>query len=1222
MRTNLRRLWATLLLVIFSSSNLSPAAQPFMVSLSNHTLRATGLEESKQKGPLERALLQQNISTSGLEEAVVLDATVPYQYAWRTNEFNELWPAADDRDPKLARFERLYNQPLDGHPEGDIQNFSPDGVPEELARWVADNGMTPERVSKSIEWIHKMHPYDRERFISLQQLPSIQRFLAAHPEARFNLIGVREDKSKVGSFKIGQYMDEYRTKILKADHPGEVNFPGAVMYSSGNAIQGDVETLAWLKEQGLVPQDFKITMVAMKFLKPKKRKMIDEFKARKLVDEIVDPNDIAQEYLADLQAGTVPDNHKNLAVDPVTLEDINQVLKLLDWWSEKHGRAHIYASNSLSAVVGGARIYDDVLQAFTQGREHLQALLGADAWPLPAQPDVFVMPAAGGGPFGGIPFRARQLGHATKTIGPMPTIRTASIAEGLGIQMIQELARNLARLLGTNQMQLTEVSERAILKAFVELHDAGIEVEPSSAIAYAQVLYLMENKPEFFSQFLAENKRPMTLVAILTGHNFEPSDVAWAWAKVEELRLKEPHALRADPTQRQPAVSLAKGLQQVVVLSSGTEQTRGKALRQAVIDWRAQPENPKPTVTTVANPPKNLKWLIETKPDVILVAATPEEAQQDGLLKSAITVLGDAGIPIRYVPFPGKVAKSLNPLVQAPPQPKSSGLEEDVARETEERTPEEAYGIIQGLRIQGEVHVKYPIRAGSRANPIILSPLEAPLDWDSLKQAEEAIQLQEVLKFLVNGETGKVKFRTRMEPAPITVTIFRPNSGLPVSNPSGGGPFGRRPRAAGPGGIGKGLPPPKELLPRVSRLGDLAKELRERTGVPVGQQSAGQEETVAPADVRVLVLASSTENRLKAMRGAREVLNSHGVGEEQVIGSSQIPLLERQLNRLLTEGHAPTIVLLSNSIPIADVQQMLGHKFPSATIPIIGFQETTDGNGVDLISAQAVTRYVLPSLFFPPMQNTVLGVGIAGLRGGDVDTVPLPEDLADPDAEDVSRQPASGLEEKLLTVPTPPSQPVWLTAEDGIQLLERLLGEGESRSIYSVRHRGDLSVPHFAAVVSKVGGVIKVGTVGKLSFPLQSVMVRAEGYFIVKPNGNIFVIDAEDAGQKADVSLRGSFPTVSVDSLAPAPVLEEKTQPNPERVTVPETVDLVEYLRTRVPGYIRTGEAGRIDFANLDRGFLTPWISGIDITSDRRIVSAVLDEPPAGQDRWGSIFWI
>ncbi len=895
MRTNLNQFLAALLLVGLSFANISPVPQLFMVSLSNHTLRAVGLEEGTQKNSLSDALKN---NASGLEEAVVLDASVPYQYPWRTAEFDELWPNADDRDPKLERFQRLFNQDLDGHPEGEIQLTSPNGNPDELARWIAENNMTPQRVAESIEWIHKMHPYDKERFISLQQLPSIQAFLAAHPEARFNLIGVREDESKVGSFKIGQYMDEYLQKILKAGHRGDVNFPGAVMYSSGNAIQGDVETLAWLKEQGLVPQDFKITMVAMAYLKPKKRKMIEDFKKRGLVDRIVTPEEIAAEYLADSEGGSVPVQHQDLAVDPVALDDINQVLKLLDWWSEKQGRAHIYASNSLSAVVGGARIYYDINRAFTQDREYLQALLGDAAETLPAQPDGIVMPAAGGGPFGGIPFWARQLGHATKTIGPIPTIRTGSIAEGLGIQMIQELARNLARLLGVNQMQLTEVSERAILKAFVELHDAGIEVEPSSAIAYAQVLYLMENKPEFFSQFLAENGRPMTLVAILTGRNFEPSDAAWAWAKVQELRLKEPHALRADPTQRQAAVPPANGLQQVVVLSSGTEQAMGRALRQAVIDWRAsQPANLKPTVTAVYNPPKDLDWLKKIKPDVILVAATAEEAQQDGLLRNAITVLGDAGVLIRYVPFPSKVARSLNPLAKSLP--------------------------------------------------------------GKLLKIGELFQGGDIL---VDSTTSKPRFRV---------------------------------------------------------VADQANTISAVSLQPIDEQgnSAGPETAVPVADLRL---------RFQVVR--------------------------------------------------------------------------------------------------------------------------------------------AGLEEQLLTVTVPPSQPVWLTAADGIQLLERLLQEGESRSIYSVKHGADFLVPRYRAVVSKEGGVIKVRTVGKFSMSLEFVMTRVEGYFIVKPDGNIFVIDAEDGNQRANIYLRKNFSTISVDSLAPAAVEGWVQRPSAEEAAA--------YIRELVPQGVSAVQMG------------------------------------------------
>ncbi|MDO8730022.1 MAG: LpqB family beta-propeller domain-containing protein, partial [Candidatus Omnitrophota bacterium] len=489
-------------------------------------------------------------TSAGVEETVVPDAAVPYPYDWRIAELEEIFGGTQGFDLRRERFERLFKQPLApaGHWEGEIQPTSPNGVPGELAAWVAENKMTPERVAESIEWIREMHPYDRRRFISLQQLPSVRAFLAKHPEARFNLFGVREDVSIVDSFKIRQFMDEYLRKILKPGKKGEVNFPGGVQYSSGNAIQGNVENLAWLKARGWVPKDFKITMVAMMaYLKPKKLKKIKKFIARGLVDRIVTPDEIAKEYLADSQkAGVVPAKHRGLAVDPVALDDINQVLKLLDWWSEKHGRAHIYASNSLSAIVGGASMYQDIVEAFTRDHAYLQGLLG-EAFPQ-APPKVIIMPAAGGGPYGGLGFRAWQLGHDTITIGTMPTLRTASNADGLGIQMIQELARNLSRLLGTNHLQLTEVSERALLKAFAELHDAGIRVEPSSAIAYAQVLYLMENKPEFFSKFLAENGQPMTLVAVLTGHNFEKSDVAFARRKVQELGLNRPHALRADPT--------------------------------------------------------------------------------------------------------------------------------------------------------------------------------------------------------------------------------------------------------------------------------------------------------------------------------------------------------------------------------------------------------------------------------------------------------------------------------------------------------------------------------------------------------------------------------------------------------------------------------------------------------------------------------------------------
>ncbi len=457
-----------------------------------------------------------------------LDWRLPggYPYAKRLQEMAELF-GPDSQ--KAQVFEPLFQQPLSEFgltaPEGEIRLQRPESFPDELAAWLAEHDLTKERIAESADWIHQLHPFDPSRIVDLtDSLPTLQAFFAEHPELRFRLIGVREDDSKVGSFKIRQFADAYRREIIPDVRGGTPKFPGGVIHSSGNAIQGDAANLRFLWAEGWLPESFKLTMVAMlENLKAAKLEKIKDLQRERLIDQIISQHDIAKLYQAALAAGEVQPPYDKLRVDAVAMSDVNRVLDLIDWYAQAQDSPlyHFLASNSFSAVVGGASMYQDFVGA-----------AGA--------PDLLIMPAGGGGPITGLALAAHLRGDPTKIVGVISTIRTASLADGLGIQMVQSIARTGLRFFGSNRLQLAETSERSVIKATVELLDAGIDVEPTASIVVAGLFHRMANQPELFEELRQQAGGGIpTIGIILSGHNADPESLAWARQKDAELDLQD-----------------------------------------------------------------------------------------------------------------------------------------------------------------------------------------------------------------------------------------------------------------------------------------------------------------------------------------------------------------------------------------------------------------------------------------------------------------------------------------------------------------------------------------------------------------------------------------------------------------------------------------------------------------------------------------------------------
>jgi len=484
-------------------------------------LRTTGLEETPQT---KQELVAQ--LTAGLEE-VALDErlTGKYPYQWRLDEIRRLHLGNE----RLEKFQRLYGGREDDPRPGDIPPQAAEGDPADLARWRAENNLDLEALRARISRVQEMHPPDPERVVMLgPKLATYQQFIQDHPESNFVWLGVKEYKTPSHSFKYRQFIDAFFTDILDVTQKGLVKpayAHGAAMFSSGNAILGALETVDWLKTQGWLPSDFKITLIAMQELAPNKLKKIQVYKDLDHLDRVIYvEKDIAVEYQRARKAGTVADSFTSISVDasgfPNALEDINQVLLLVDWWAQKEHKYHLQASNSISAVVGGASLYEDVRLAM-QDR------------PL----DYLTMTFGGAIPVVGQALAATVHGDHTQILGVRSTIPTESIADSVRINMALPIGREGLRFFGSKRLRLVEAPELAWIKAVVEFHRAGIQVEPTAIGPAALLFTIMANDPGFFERFHKAHGRPLVIATVLSGENYDQEAIQSSETLYQEFAL-------------------------------------------------------------------------------------------------------------------------------------------------------------------------------------------------------------------------------------------------------------------------------------------------------------------------------------------------------------------------------------------------------------------------------------------------------------------------------------------------------------------------------------------------------------------------------------------------------------------------------------------------------------------------------------------------------------
>lgn len=288
---------------------------------------------------------------------------------------------------------------------------------------------------------------------------------------------------------------------------------------------------------------------------------------------------------------------------------------------------------------------------------------------------------------------------------------------------------------------------------------------------------------------------------------------------------------------------------------------------------------------------------------------------QAGLEDGSLTRRQFLGQSVAAAGAAGLVAASTSPAISL--SVPAAGLEERVPGGVEERTPEEAYGIIQGLRTRGRVEVKW---SDSPNRPpvgsILLSPLKLPLDLKRVASDKESTQLRDTLKRFTHSDSGHVKFRVETGKDPIVVTLFRPETGTRVGNPPGGGPFRQLGPSSGPRGIQERLSiPPAVKGPLPVQIGGSASDEREPDDIqlPVDWQvsAAGLEE------VAVTLYDGLTAQGTGVLAPDAWIAEGHvRSGESRAVVALNMGILHHQ-------------VFIDARLPSRDFQEVEEIRFPS-----------------------------------------------------------------------------------------------------------------------------------------------------------------------------------------------------------------------------------------------------------------------------------------------------
>ncbi len=546
------RVWALTLLFVLALPN------------SVWALRPAGMEESNS------VVKNDFLAAAGMEESGSMDwrASTP-SYAQRIASIR-LLSKPKETARNLDRFRRLYGPRWKGFPlvplfrrEGHIPLTSQWGDSARLAAWAKENGFNQETYNEFTAFFRdNIQPHHPEWVIALNKLPSIAAWNNAHPEAPIHFLGYEAYKSEAGSFKIYQYVWELLHKVAYLNHPGEPNFDGVQMFSTGNGIRAAATVIEKFRRLGILPADFKIEMIAQRaYLKEIKLKHLRPFEESGVLG-YVEPSVIKEEFEQALKSDPGLARRLGVPVDKLGKiektfdDDINGLLRLIEWSVLRHHKYQIKASDSLSAVQGSAVMYRDIWEAYDQSRQRLSEKLGVDS--VGDYIDAILMSSAGGTPGGGLAMGAWLFGHPTQIVGTMASARPASLGEALNIQNVQEYARTLLGLQGWRRHQQSEASEWALVMAASEMREAGLPIEITSAITYANLLEQMVLHPERIQQAVRRKSgRPLTILAVLTGQNVSQEDVDWVIQKRDQFGLRSLDYLRGAFTGLEEGTAVA-----------------------------------------------------------------------------------------------------------------------------------------------------------------------------------------------------------------------------------------------------------------------------------------------------------------------------------------------------------------------------------------------------------------------------------------------------------------------------------------------------------------------------------------------------------------------------------------------------------------------------------------------------------------------------------------
>jgi|GEM_PF-4342293 len=448
---------------------------------------------------------------------------------------------------QAKKFIELYHATFssDGIPEGRIVRPAT-ANPDKRAQYL--NLFPTERIERGIRNVRELLKDEGESpVLDFNNLPTLKRFREL-TGIDFDVYGVLEYMSTrpgedtprptlTGSFKRRQFVNLYIENRARIDAAGGI--VSSFINSSGNAIQGDLQTVRILVERGIgidgenwkLGQGSTVTMVAHDSVSPAKVQMVKD----KFSGYAADVQFLTQ-FLADARKLGM---YAGEADDAVThrLENINELLSALDdfvaRWNAAHPkelRLHVRASNEESAVLGGASILRNV-------REQL-AKLGVN------YVDYIGMGRGGGGPVAGMAvesqYHEERTGQRTRVWAVGSEIPTVSVADGQAIQNAQALAQDALRAL-PERLEFVNVPEHWFYKATGDLHHLAevqgltVKVEPSAASALARLYAIMADRSQWHLLQPDADGRKKSIVMVLSGMNYAP----YVAKHVEDVHARE-----------------------------------------------------------------------------------------------------------------------------------------------------------------------------------------------------------------------------------------------------------------------------------------------------------------------------------------------------------------------------------------------------------------------------------------------------------------------------------------------------------------------------------------------------------------------------------------------------------------------------------------------------------------------------------------------------------